>query len=60
MLTYSDVADLRGGEFSDTRPNYSTQNLYVQPPTRSDLQRGTGGLYGPDTPDSKNNLMRSG
>ncbi|KAK4292853.1 hypothetical protein Pmani_034414 [Petrolisthes manimaculis] len=53
------VKDMRGGEYSDTRPNYSTQNLYVQPPTRSELTRGTG-LYGPDTPDSKNNLMRSG
>ncbi|XP_069952184.1 tight junction protein ZO-3 isoform X9 [Cherax quadricarinatus] len=51
------VKDVRNPEYSDTRPNYSTQNLYVQPPTRSELQRG---LYGPDTPDAKNNLMRSG
>ncbi|XP_066989183.1 tight junction protein ZO-3-like isoform X18 [Macrobrachium rosenbergii] len=51
------VKDIRNPEHSDTRPNYSTQNLYVQPPTRSDHQRS---LYGPDTPDAKNNLMRSG
>ncbi|XP_071514345.1 tight junction protein ZO-3 isoform X17 [Panulirus ornatus] len=51
------VKDARNPEYSDTRPNYSTQNLYVQPPTRSELQRG---LYGQDTPDAKNNLMRSG
>uniref|UniRef100_A0A0P4VY65 Tight junction protein ZO-1 n=1 Tax=Scylla olivacea TaxID=85551 RepID=A0A0P4VY65_SCYOL len=51
------VKDVRNAEYSDTRPNYSTQNLYVQPPTRAELQRG---LYGPDTPDAKNNLMRSG
>ncbi|KAK7081468.1 Tight junction protein ZO-2, partial [Halocaridina rubra] len=51
------VKDIRNPDFSETRPNYSTQNLYVQPPTRSDHQRS---LYGPDTPDAKNNLMRSG
>ncbi|XP_042227784.1 tight junction protein ZO-1-like isoform X6 [Homarus americanus] len=51
------VKDVRNPEYSDTRPNYSNQNVYVQPPTRSELSRG---LYGPDTPDAKNNLMRSG
>ncbi|XP_069976903.1 tight junction protein ZO-3 isoform X17 [Penaeus vannamei] len=51
------VKDIRNPEYSDTRPNYPTQNLYVQPPTRSEPQRS---IYGPDTPDAKNNLMRSG
>ncbi|XP_076054109.1 zonula occludens-like protein polychaetoid isoform X19 [Oratosquilla oratoria] len=50
--------DPRNTDYSDTRPNYSTQNLYVQPPTRGGSQDGHRNFYPGDPLDSKNNLMR--
>ncbi|CAL4145261.1 unnamed protein product, partial [Meganyctiphanes norvegica] len=57
------LTDMRGNEYSDSRPNYSSQNLYVQPPTRGGSEPTRSGgpqMYpgGHETPESKNNLMR--